>query len=395
MKTKEQKNVCKCTEKKLTQLKSKNGITLIALVVTIIVLIILAGVSISLVLGDNGIVTKAKEAKQNMQVAANEEQESLANLEVAIENEGGASGESGENPTPQITINDLKAGDYIKYDTGVTSVGENGVIICRVLYEASSEYGLQIISDKNVGSDITIGGSTLEEEKTAYNSAIETLNNNTIGAGKYLNTTYAVDARCVGSVPTVDEKSGNFTEKNKEVAGPVTMLFSYNGSTTIDCKNKDTNYTTDQTQMTNTNIWATGEKYWIASRNVTLSSSYCHFYVRCVTIGGDLNNVGLCDVYSDGHTYGRPYSLGLRPCFSLRSDIKITGGDGQSEATSYTMRYLEKNAVKALGVHCEGYVLVYMLHLDRGITSATKFKDIPEDWVCPLCGVGKDMFEKI
>ena len=48
-------------------------------------LIILAGVSISLVLGDNGIVTKAKDAKQNMQIAANEEQEGLANLEVAIQ----------------------------------------------------------------------------------------------------------------------------------------------------------------------------------------------------------------------------------------------------------------------------------------------------------------------
>ncbi len=24
-----------------------------------------------------------------------------------------------------------------------------------------------------------------------------------------------------------------------------------------------------------------------------------------------------------------------------------------------------------------------------------KFEDLPEDWVCPLCGVGKDMFEKI
>ena len=43
--------------------KSEKGITLIALVVTIIVLIILAGVSINLVLGDNGIIEKAKEAK--------------------------------------------------------------------------------------------------------------------------------------------------------------------------------------------------------------------------------------------------------------------------------------------------------------------------------------------
>ena len=24
-----------------------------------------------------------------------------------------------------------------------------------------------------------------------------------------------------------------------------------------------------------------------------------------------------------------------------------------------------------------------------------KFEDLPEDWVCPLCGVGKEMFEKI
>ena len=23
------------------------------------------------------------------------------------------------------------------------------------------------------------------------------------------------------------------------------------------------------------------------------------------------------------------------------------------------------------------------------------FEDLPEDWVCPLCGVGKDMFEKV
>ena len=44
--------------------KEMKGITLVALVVTIVVLLILAGVSINLVLGDNGIITKAKEAKR-------------------------------------------------------------------------------------------------------------------------------------------------------------------------------------------------------------------------------------------------------------------------------------------------------------------------------------------
>ena len=43
--------------------KSASGITLVALVVTIIVLIILAGISINLILGDDGIITKANEAK--------------------------------------------------------------------------------------------------------------------------------------------------------------------------------------------------------------------------------------------------------------------------------------------------------------------------------------------
>lgn len=31
---------------------------------------------------------------------------------------------------------------------------------------------------------------------------------------------------------------------------------------------------------------------------------------------------------------------------------------------------------------------------DSGIEPGTAFEDIPEDWVCPICGVGKDMFEK-
>ena len=43
---------------------NNNGITLIALVVTIIVLLILAGVSISMLTGKNGILNRAVEAKE-------------------------------------------------------------------------------------------------------------------------------------------------------------------------------------------------------------------------------------------------------------------------------------------------------------------------------------------
>ena len=29
---------------------------------------------------------------------------------------------------------------------------------------------------------------------------------------------------------------------------------------------------------------------------------------------------------------------------------------------------------------------------DNGIAPGTAFEDLPEDWVCPLCGLGKDVF---
>ena len=32
---------------------------------------------------------------------------------------------------------------------------------------------------------------------------------------------------------------------------------------------------------------------------------------------------------------------------------------------------------------------------ESGIAPGTAFEDIPEDWVCPLCGVGKDLFEVV
>ena len=32
---------------------------------------------------------------------------------------------------------------------------------------------------------------------------------------------------------------------------------------------------------------------------------------------------------------------------------------------------------------------------EHGIAPGTKFEDIPDDWVCPLCGVGKEELEKI
>ena len=60
--------------------KTKNGITLIALVVTIVVLLILAGVSISLLLDENGIIKKSKDARREYEQAKTNEQTDFDNV---------------------------------------------------------------------------------------------------------------------------------------------------------------------------------------------------------------------------------------------------------------------------------------------------------------------------
>lgn len=65
-------------------LKNKKGITLVALVITIVVLIILAGVSISLVLSNQGVLNKTTQGKTNYTNAQEEEQTQLTNVEKYI-----------------------------------------------------------------------------------------------------------------------------------------------------------------------------------------------------------------------------------------------------------------------------------------------------------------------
>ena len=68
--------------------KRENGITLIALVVTIVVLLILAGITISLVFGSNGVIKKAQEANENTKIAQVREQLELAKGPEYIEGNG-------------------------------------------------------------------------------------------------------------------------------------------------------------------------------------------------------------------------------------------------------------------------------------------------------------------
>ena len=84
--------------------KNRNGITLIALVVTIIVLLILAGVSIITLTGDNGIITRTQQAKQSSEEAAAKEKVKLAVQAARIHG----------NSYSDLTVKDVK--DALAYE---------------------------------------------------------------------------------------------------------------------------------------------------------------------------------------------------------------------------------------------------------------------------------------
>ena len=91
-------------------MKRERGITLIALVVTIVVLLILAGVSINALFGQDGIIQKAKDAQNKMDKATENDQKEINELTNWLDNQvngttgGGTTGED-DNPstTPKIS----------------------------------------------------------------------------------------------------------------------------------------------------------------------------------------------------------------------------------------------------------------------------------------------------
>ena len=97
--------------KKRVQLQENSqnkGITLIALVVTIVVLLILAGITIGLVFGPNGVVKKAQEAANKTNEAVINEQVQMNSVTSTIENMlngiGGGSSGTPEEPLPEGAV---------------------------------------------------------------------------------------------------------------------------------------------------------------------------------------------------------------------------------------------------------------------------------------------------
>ncbi|MCI8383946.1 MAG: hypothetical protein HFJ33_03650 [Clostridia bacterium] len=183
----------------------------------------------------------------------------------------------------------------------------------------------------NVVEQVTFGSNNgWKVMADAYNSAITTLNTR---ASAYLNTTYASSARCVGSVPN-----------NPDSESTEYLVYAFSSSPST--KKEDSNYQADFDQMNLLNITNINSAYWLASRgywyqNIYNVSTGC----RYITINGALFTPNSSTITTSGNEtmiqlsyssskyswyQAQEQTLGLRPVFILKSDVKIKGEGTES-----------------------------------------------------------------
>lgn len=119
-------------------MKNQRGITLIALVITIIVLLILAGVSIAMLTGENGILTRAREAKTVTIQKSNEDIVKMAVEDLLTEYHAGgaiANNITNTNNTPntlEINAEELKNAIHrTTSDASITDVTSTDIDIAE------------------------------------------------------------------------------------------------------------------------------------------------------------------------------------------------------------------------------------------------------------------------
>ena len=224
--------------------KENKGITLIALVITVIVLLILAGISISMLTGQNGILNRAQEAKEKTEEAVLEEKIRLLTAETLINEYTGQEEEKtaqelqnelnnqGENVLviqwDKYIIFDLnKNKEYRVMNDGTTEYwGES--IIGETLLNAKTANSDQVAQDSSTSNIIGIDndGNTVNmllwEKKLIDDSALGKVGTYGLNDKNGLDSSgesgrsagyigeYTEDGRIIGTVPAyISEDGGN------------------------------------------------------------------------------------------------------------------------------------------------------------------------------------------
>ena len=166
--------------KKLQTKKSNTGITLITLVITIVVLSILAGVSINTVVGDDGIIQKAKEAAETTRRASAEEEMNRLVLEYQL---------ASKDETLESFLQEKVTEGRID---GVTDNGDGTITITKKV--EGKDYTITVkkpaaptpsvkVGAIRVVSDSTGAGSSLGEASTRKGTTLYIMIESTISGG--------------------------------------------------------------------------------------------------------------------------------------------------------------------------------------------------------------------
>ena len=151
--------------KKLKNSRQK-GITLIALVVTITVLIILATVSINTVLGDNGIIKrtqKARDSYQNSSTSEDEHMKQLANEMAEYDTNGGDAGGGSDTPTnPTAGTTVAKPGTWTSTEVTPIADGNGGTVpLPNGFYYVGGDISTGLVISDKQGDTMSASGTSM------------------------------------------------------------------------------------------------------------------------------------------------------------------------------------------------------------------------------------------
>ena len=143
-------------------LKNRKGITLVALVVTIVVLLILAGVSINLVLGNNGIIAKAKDAETKSAEASQNDLKGMNGLVSEMEGALAGNGSTGSGN------NFMTKNTEVTYPDGTVWIPEGFKVADD---SASTVQGGVVIEDKDGNQFVWVPVATMADYKRTLYAA--------------------------------------------------------------------------------------------------------------------------------------------------------------------------------------------------------------------------------
>ena len=149
-------------------MKKNKGITLVALVVTIVVLLILAGVSINLVLGNNGIIAKAKDAETKSAEASQNDLKGMNGLVSEMEGAlagNGSTGSGSGNGNTGSGNNFVTKNTEVTYPDGKVWIPEGFKVAGD---SASTVQGGVVIEDKDGNQFVWVPVDTISDYKRTW-----------------------------------------------------------------------------------------------------------------------------------------------------------------------------------------------------------------------------------